>query len=140
MREWLGDEWEVKRNPTDRQKGRAGAGEFEIVGPHQFPFAIECKAHESLDYGQLFRVPVTGPFLGFWRQTRSQAVAARKRPLLIMKRNNGPILCVMEPNVATSLLEPLARLPCLSMGEPRCTVLPLHRLLSQPCSRLFEIR
>ena len=95
LREWLGDDWTVKRNPTDRQKGKAGAGEFEIVGPLPFPFAIECKAHESFDYGQLFRTPLTGPFVGFWEQAKAQAEAAEKRPLLFIKKNNGPVIAVL---------------------------------------------
>ena len=94
IRDWLGEDWTVKRNPTDRQKCAAGAGEFEIVGPFDFPFAIECKAHESFDYSQLFRRPLTGPLIGFWEQAVAQADSCGKLPLLLMKRNNGPVLAV----------------------------------------------
>jgi hypothetical protein len=140
LREWLGDEWEIKRNPTDRQKGKAGAGEFEIVGPREFPFAIECKAHESFSCEQLFRVPITGPFSGFWDQANSQARAARKWPMLILKRNNGPVLCAMDPEAAISLIPSPERAPCLTVHSPRCCVVPLQVVLDEPASRLFELR
>ena len=87
LRQWLGDDWTVSRNPTDRQKGKTGAGEFEIVGPFPFPFAIECKAHESFSYGQMFRNPVTGPLPSFWDQAKRQAEAAEKAPLLLLKKS-----------------------------------------------------
>lgn len=139
LREWLGDEWEVKRNPTDRQNGRAGAGEFEIVGPYDFPFAIECKAHESFDYGQLFRMPMTGPFNGFWGQAVKQAESAGKMPMLVLKKNNGPVLCAMESS-AIKLLVPLPeRMSFMSVEQPRCIVFPLPVLLEQPASCLFEV-
>jgi len=139
LRDWLGDEWEVKRNPTDRQNGKAGAGEFEIVGPYEFPFAIECKAHESFDYGQLFRVPATGPFCSFWKQAQCQADSAGKIPMLILKKNNGPVLCAMDMASVMSLVPRPERMSFMSIEEPRCIVFPLSVLLDQPSSYLFEV-
>lgn len=139
LRSWLGDDWEISRNPTDRQKGKTGAGEFEIVGPHIFPFAIECKAHESFDYGQLFRTPITGPFRGFWKQARDQAEAADKMPMLILKKNNGPTLCVLETEAVLMMIPKPARISFLALNEPRCAVFPLDDLLSYPSSCLFEV-
>ncbi len=141
LREWLGEDWEVKRNPTDRQKGKTGAGEFEIVGPFEFPYAIECKAHESFDYGQLFRVPVTGPFISFWEQAKDQADAAEKSPLLIFKRNNGPVLVALNwrgfwPIVSASGIETVHSL--LRLYEHDCVVIPLEVFLGLKPSALYE--
>tara|TARA_R100000005_G_scaffold96148_1_gene81018 strand:- start:1169 stop:1657 length:489 start_codon:yes stop_codon:yes gene_type:complete len=143
IREWLGEDWEVKRNPTDRQKGKAGAGEFEIVGPFEFPFAIECKAHESFDYSQLFRVPVTGPFESFWKQAKNQAEAAEKAPLLIFKRNNGPVLVALNwkgfwPLIAASGIDAVQSL--LRLYSYGCVVIPLEVLLSIDPLALYEIQ
>lgn len=95
----LGDPWTVTRNQTDRQGGQlAGvAGEFTIEHADdgvEFPFCVECKAHESFDYHQFWTG--LGPFTGFWRQACDQAQVAGKEPLLILKRNRGPILCAVE--------------------------------------------
>ena len=139
LRQWLGDDWTVKRNPTDRQKGKAGAGEFEIVGPFPFPFAIECKAHESFDYGQLFRTPVTGPFEGFWEQAKAQADAAEKLPLLLLKRNNGPILVAMGLNIFSDILSLAEAGSLLRLYDLGCCVLPMESLLGVPSSKLYEV-
>ena len=143
LREWLGEDWEVKRNPTDRQKGKTGAGEFEIVGPFDFPFAIECKAHESFDYSQLFRVPVTGPFDSFWAQALRQAEAAEKAPLLIFKRNNGPVLAALNwkgfwPLLAASGVDSIHNL--LRLYDYDCVVVPIEVLFKISPLSLYEVR
>jgi hypothetical protein len=142
LREWLGEDWVVSRNPTDRQKGKTGAGEFEIVGPFVFPFAIECKAHEAFDYGQLLRVPVTGPFEGFWEQAKAQAEAAKKAPLLVFKRNNGPVLVAINwkgfwPLLAASGIEGIHSL--LRLYDHDCVVIPIDVFLSIKPSALYEV-
>lgn len=142
LREWLGDDWEVKRNPTDRQKGKTGAGEFEIVGPFDFPFAIECKAHESFEYSQLFKIPVSGPFESFWDQAKRQAEAAEKAPLLVFKRNNGPVLVAVSckgfwPLVAASGVESVHNL--LRLYDYDCVVIPLEVFLELQPSALYEL-
>jgi len=142
LREWLGDEWEVKRNPTDRQKGKTGAGEFEIVGPFDFPYAIECKAHESFEYSQLFKVPVSGPFISFWSQAKRQAEAAEKAPLLIFKRNNGPVLAAISwkgfwPIAAASGIETVHSL--LRLYDHDCIVIPFSSFLKLRPSAMYEI-
>lgn len=92
FREWLGEEWVVSRNPTDRQHGQVkdSCGEFTIDGPRKFPWAVECKAVEAFDYNQLWTGK--GPFGDFWAQAVRQADIAGLQPLLIFKRNLGPIL------------------------------------------------
>lgn len=96
LRAWLGDGWTVERNPTDRQRGATGtAGEFAIKGPagaSPFPWCIECKARDSWDEGQLWRVPVAGQVREYWRQAVRQAAAVGLRPLLVAKRNRGEVL------------------------------------------------
>jgi hypothetical protein len=96
LRAWLGDDWTVERNQTDRQAGDTGtAGEFNIrhrTGAAGFPWCIECKAYADWDEGQLWRVPVVGPVPRFWKQAVRQAAAVGLRPLLIAKRNRGEVL------------------------------------------------
>ena len=139
LREWLGEDWTVKRNPTDRQNGVAGAGEFELVGPFPFPFAIECKAHESFDYSQLFRRPLTGPLSGFWSQAMSQAQSCGKRPLLLLKRNNGPILAVAEIDTLRGV-GILAESSCvMRLYDLGCCVFPAEDLFGTCPAVLYEI-
>ena len=142
LREWLGDEWTVSRNPTDRQKGKTGAGEFEVVGPFRFPFAIECKARESFDYGQLLRVPATGPFISFWGQAKDQAGAAEKAPLLIFKRNNGPVLAAMgwdefTPLLGASGVETVHSL--IRLYDHDCVIIPFEVFLKLRPQSLYEL-
>ena len=130
LRKWLGSEWTVARNPTSFQAGEGGAGEFSIVyarlvlPPHEsrsmhddaplygrdlptFPWAIECKAAESFRYQHLLTHPIPGPFPGWWAQACRQAASAGLQPLLVVKRNRGPIL------VAARRLRGLYALPRL---------------------------
>jgi len=74
LRAWLGPDWTVTRNQTDRQGGQVkdSAGEFTIDGPFPFPFAIECKAVEAFEYSQLWEAPVVGPMPKFWAQAVRQ--------------------------------------------------------------------
>lgn len=108
LRTWLGDAWTVLRTQTDRQRGQTGhAGEFTIQRAADlavFPFAIECKAHKAFDEGQLWRVPVVGPLPKFWAQAVRQAKMVSSKPLLIVKRNLGPVLVVVRPGDAATLL------------------------------------
>jgi hypothetical protein len=108
IRVWLGEDWVVSRNPTDRQCGQDGenAGEFAIRGPHVFPFVIECKSGSGFDARQLFRDPVNGPLEAFWEQAcrqadaayvRQELGAAYRQPLLIARRTRGETLAFMRP-------------------------------------------
>jgi hypothetical protein len=139
LRKWLGDDWTVKRNPTDRQKGKAGAGEFEIVGPRVFPFAIECKAHESFEYSQLFKDPVSGPFLSFWEQATDQANSAEKKPMLFLKRNNGPVLVAMKSCEATAMLSVAEIGTMLRLYDIGCYVISADALFELRPSLLYEV-
>lgn len=100
LREWLGPAWTVARNQTDRQGGQVSgsAGEFTIDCHGQVcPFVIECKAHESFDYGHLLDPALPGPFRRFWAQAQRQAdKSGNGRPLLILKRNRGPVLAALD--------------------------------------------
>jgi hypothetical protein len=139
LRSWLGEDWTVKRNPTDRQKGKAGAGEFEIVGPHPFPFAIECKAHETFNYSQIFRTPITGPLPGFWEQAVDQADSAEKLPMLFVKKNNGPTIvalprCALTYAIAFNEEGSFARL-----NELNCVAFGADRLFGIQSSFLYDV-
>lgn len=102
LRAWLGEDWLVERNQTDRQRGATGtAGEFSVMrrepasGP-AFSWCLECKAHASWDEGQLWRSPVVGPLPGWWEQARRQAAAVGKRPVLVAKRDRGEVLAFVR--------------------------------------------
>lgn len=100
LREWLGPAWTVARNQTDRQGGQVSGSAGEFTVEHQAltcPFVIECKAHESFDYGHLLDPVLPGPFRRFWAQAQRQAdKSGNGRPLLILKRNRGPILAALD--------------------------------------------
>jgi hypothetical protein len=102
LREWLGEDWLVERNQTDRQRGATGtAGEFSVArrdlgsGP-PFAWCIECKAHAAWDEGQLWRSPVVGPLPGWWVQARRQASAVQLKPVLVAKRDRGEVLAFVR--------------------------------------------
>ena len=100
LRAWLGPAWTVARNQTDKQAGqvKGSAGEFTIEHPTLVcPFVVECKAHESFDYGHLLDPDIPGPFRRFWAQACRQAdKSGGGRPLLILKRNRGPVLVALD--------------------------------------------
>lgn len=121
LRAWLGSDWTVTRNQTDRQGGqvKGAAGEFTIDGPFPFPFAIECKAHEAFEYSQLWTAPVVGPLPKFWAQANRQANPVCRRPMLIVKRNLGAVLVVLRPSDALVLLvKPRVRLATFLGDDP----------------------
>jgi hypothetical protein len=110
FREALGENWKVTRNQTDRQGGQVegSAGEFTFNGPkladgtnQVFPWCVECKAHEDFEYSQLWTG--TGPFKGFWEQACEQAAVVNLKPLLILKRNFGPLLAATWDEAYPSL-------------------------------------
>lgn len=105
FRAWLGDDWTVRRIPADRQRGRAGtAGDVECVHPERpFPFAVECKAGGGFHEGHLWRVPPRGPVASWWDQACDQAKPAGLRPMLVMRRNAGERLVMLERDAASAL-------------------------------------
>lgn len=102
LREWLGDEWLIERNQTDRQRGATGtAGEFSVLHATNptgivFGWCIECKAHKAWNEGQLWRAPIVGPLPDWWAQAVRQAAAVEKRPVLIAKRDRGEVLAFVR--------------------------------------------
>ena len=128
LRAWLSPEntgnlWTVQRAQTDRQAGQTPgqAGEFHIqcaTDPSKrFPWAIECKAEKAWHEAQLWSTPVNGPIAstgkrrGYWQQAVEQASAAGLAAVLIVKRNHGPVLAIMERKTWQAL--GLDRLPLL---------------------------
>jgi hypothetical protein len=112
LRAWLGDGWTVTRTPTDRQRSQdksGHAGEFTIVGPRAFPWAIECKNGAAFDLRQLWRSPVDGPLPKWWAQTMRQAATVGRRPLLVVKVARGETLAVLltDPRHTTYQAMPL---------------------------------
>ena len=109
LRTWLGPDWAISRNMPDRQRGQVAgsAGEFTIEHPTLVcPFVIECKAHESFDYAHLFDAKLPGPFPRFWAQACRQAEkTANGRPLLVLKRNRGPVLVALDFGDVSLLFE-----------------------------------
>ncbi len=147
LRSWLGDEWTVQRNQTDRQAGQGGcAGEFTITGPFCFPFAIECKDGHGFDPRQLWRSPVPGPLAstpskrGFWRQARDQAEVVGLLPLLVFKRaSTGSVLVASTRRVMGILGVGGAH---MDLNVERQTI-RIHRwadLLTVEPSMLFELQ
>lgn len=115
LRKSLTADFTVTRATTDQQRGqsKAGhAGEFVIVGPYRFPFAVECKAVETFDEGHLWRPVVPDCTAKLWRQAVRQADAAHLGPMLVVKRNGAEVLCVMRSGDATALFGVIP-VPCM---------------------------
>ena len=159
LRLWLapdatGELWSVMRAQTDRQKGQdpEHAGEFVIQclsrPALRFGWAIECKAERAWHESQLWSSPPTGPIAstasrrGYWQQAVEQASAVQKTPVLVVKRNAGPVLAILERKALAKLdlgkrsrLRPLLRFRLPLDGEVWDLVaLPLAELLTVPPS------
>jgi len=104
LRSWLGEDYTVSRNPTDRQGGQDGRsfGEFTVAGPRRFPFVVECKAERAFSLRMFFRDPLPSLISTYWEQAARQAAAtfggweAAARPLLIVRERHYPIVCMMR--------------------------------------------
>ena len=107
LRSWLGEDYTVTRNPTDRQSGQDGRsfGEFSVDGPRRFPFVVECKAERAFSLRLLFRDPLPALISTYWEQAARQAAATfdaammdrwAARPLLIVRERHYPIVCMMR--------------------------------------------
>jgi hypothetical protein len=109
LRAWLGEDYTVSRNPTDRQGGQDGRsfGEFSVDGPHRFPFVVECKAERAFSLRMLFRDPLPSLISTYWDQASRQAAAtfgaarwvrpfSAAHPLLIVRERHYPIVCMMR--------------------------------------------
>jgi hypothetical protein len=106
LRSWLGDDYTVSRNPTDRQGGQDGRsfGEFSVDGPRRFPFVVECKAERAFSLRMFFRDPLPALISTYWEQASRQAAAtfggtewaAAAHPLLIVRERHYPIVCMMR--------------------------------------------
>lgn len=55
----------------------------------RFPFSIECKFHKEIKFEDIL-LDNKSKILEFWKQATSDAVRAKKIPLLIMRYNNMP--------------------------------------------------
>ena len=110
LRNWLGDEWDVRRTRTSDQRNREHGGEFAIVGPFRFPWAIECKSDKRFDLAQLWKDPVPSPIastnksIGWWGQARVQAEGCNRLPLLVVKPpGQAKVLAILRRETARKL-------------------------------------
>ena len=95
VRDWLGFDWTVQRNPGDRQKGEGGqAGDLVISGPFAFPFCIEAK-HYALWRPDILLHDGSALLLSFWRQASAQAESVGLVPLLLVKGDRRPTFAVL---------------------------------------------
>jgi len=56
-----------------------------------FPFTIECKHVEGWHLEQLLVSPDTCPIACWWRQAKTEASEAKRRPMLVFTRNFQPL-------------------------------------------------
>ena len=145
LRQWLGDDWTVRRLRAHDQRRGHHAGEFAIDGPFTFPFAIECKSLKTLDLRQLWRTPVDGPMPSWWAQAARQAHGCSKAPLLVMRVLRGEDLAVLR---SASLLGmglghwvPQMRLvlPTEDFGVEHLAAIPWRHLVSVDPAALAEL-
>jgi hypothetical protein len=96
LRTWLGDDWTIVRNSTDRQKGQAGcAGEFTVSHPHLlWPFAVECKTVSGVEVRQLWAP--TKAWAGHWEQAVRQAESVDLAPMLVSRAPRDPCVVLVR--------------------------------------------
>lgn len=84
---WWGSE--VRRTPMSGAYGRtwALAGDLMFTREDPFPFHVEAKAREKWEMEHLFEPERTGPVLGWWGETESEAEYQKCFPMLIFTRN-----------------------------------------------------
>jgi hypothetical protein len=70
-----------------------------------FPFSVECKADESLDLWSLVKSTIKSPVELWWEQCTRDAGLFSRIPLLVMKKNYCPILCVFPTYTESRLIE-----------------------------------
>lgn len=136
LRRWLGDEWTVARNQTDRQQGQVEGcwGEFTIEGPGVFPFAIECKDRQEFEERHLFADGQTVAFNGYWQQACVQADGMGGWPMLILKSvgSGRPRLVVIPSVLALAVCgkdESMSPIMMLQCGGVNLTVMRWDRFL-----------
>jgi hypothetical protein len=111
LRTLLGEGWDVRRNPADRQRGTVGAGDLVVTGPHPWPWAIECKDVASIRLRHL--LDPSARLVEHWRQTCDQAAPMGLRPallakiegvrLVVLRRGDASQIGATEPAVRTVL-------------------------------------
>lgn len=87
-----------------------------------FPFSIECKSYNMIDFSTLIPRPNaksrTGEYVNceidkFWDQAESDALRGKKLPILFMRFNNMPktmFFVVIDRKMAKNLFIPTTRL------------------------------
>lgn len=76
---------------------------------HYFPFCIEVKAREKIDFSHLLTPGIKNiRILEFWEQCRRDATLAKKTPMLLMRYNGLPkqfFFMVLEMDFFTLLIK-----------------------------------
>ena len=132
FRQWLGDDWTVRRLRTMDQ---SDTGDLVILPPDghpPFPFAVEVKTSASINLASLLWDPCA-LWRSWWTQACKQAEKGGKAPLLVFKRDRSPWLvamwrwddpadalrpvCHVEPTHVVASVRPLSALLAL---DPAC--------------------
>jgi hypothetical protein len=103
LQQWLRDQIRQvfslpEADVTSRSMGASGTD--VLLSPAAgvlFPFAIECKAQESVSIWEA------------WRQTKSNVSEQLPFPLLVIKRNNEEPLAVLDAELFIRLMGELPR-------------------------------
>jgi len=121
------------------QRNLSQGGDISAVGElgHSLTdrYSIECKFVKDLELAS-FIIHHRGALMSYWRQTRRDAAAARKAPLLIAKQNNYPAL-VLAPSAHAEDLGLAAGedgfpATLVSIEGNRVLISLLDRMLEQP--------
>lgn len=147
LRDWLGEDWDVRRTRPMDQRNPDHGGEFVITGPFTWPFAVECKAHKAFDLRQLWRAPVNGPLPKWWKQAAEQARTCAKHPLLVINCHLGENLAVVRKATMGPLGDLRRRPPLMAvvvehsddLGSDLLVVVPWKALLRVNPGLLAEL-
>ena len=112
------------RSTVARKKGeylQASAGDISAIDSLgevlTKPFLIECKNVANLHLHR-FITEHSGLLVEFWEKACSQAIDHRKKPMLICKQNQYPILLLVSERLNTYVSQ-TAKLRCIVRLPPR---------------------
>ncbi len=104
--DWTG----VKFTRTPSSGGWAKSGDITPKNPEhmvQWPWLVECKNNESLDFGSIFSVPNNGktPIRKWWKQAYRDVKKSgmKKIPVLVFTKSRDNVYCMMQADVFEQL-------------------------------------
>lgn len=105
-------------------------------------FSIEAKHYKKFDLEEILR-DKKAAVIGFFRQSMRSAILSKRIPLVICKKNNGPILMICpwycRQDYFRAVLKDKARINVMTLGD-RLDVFNFEKLLEGIDLKKFKER